>query len=376
MKIRGKRVLINNVFKLNTTLIIEEDKIIDICQNFQEKVDFEFDIIAPGFIDNHTHGGGGHDFMEANQKAFDEILKNKVTVGTTSLFATSITQSINNIKKMINYTKKHIHQEGQSQILGIHLEGPFVSKEKKGAQPEKFILDCDPDLLQEFYNESEGFLKIITYAPEHDKDFKLTKLCDKLNIKAQLGHTIANQEIINQAIKNGASGITHAYNAMPKSLKNETTGFLAKSHLYGEIICDGFHNTYQQIIDFINLKGLDKTILMTDSLMCAGCEDGEYLLGGEMIYKKGIEIRLKSNNIAGSVVGMIDVVKNLVLNTNILLEDALQMASLNVAKYHNLKTKGAIKIGNEADLVALTDKLNLQMTMVLGKIAFLNKEKK
>ena len=368
MIIKGKKVLINDQFKKNLFLKIKGSQITNILKSYKGNVDYEFEIIAPGFIDNHTHGAGGHDFMEANQKAYTKILKTKVKSGITSLFATSITQSEEKILKMINYTIKHKHQEGEAQILGIHMEGPFVSKIKKGAQPERYIIKPNVKLLEKFFKASQGQLKIITYAPEEDEEMLLTKYCAKNNIKAQIGHTMANENQVSLAIKNGAKGVTHAYNAMPKSLENETTGFCAKSDLYGEIIADGIHNTFSQVEDFIKIKKVTKSMLITDSLMCAGCVDGEYLLGGEKIFKKGLEVRIASGNIAGSVAGMIDVVKNIVLHTNFSLEDALVMASKNVADYHKLKNKGRIKIGYDADLIALSKDVDLKMTMVLGKV--------
>ena len=368
MIIKGKKVLINNKFEDSLYLQIRKGKIINIWKKYEQKPDFEFAIIAPGLIDNHTHGAGGHDFMEANELAYRKILKTKVKSGTTSLFATSVTQSKKALLKMVTYTANHCFQDGEAQILGVHLEGPFISKIKKGAQPEKYIISPDVKFLDELNIASKSQVKVITYAPEEPGSIPLVKYCHKNNIKAQIGHTIATSEDLKKAFANGASGITHVYNAMPKSLKNETSGIVARSQLYGEIICDGVHNTYQQIEDFIDLKKVNKTLLITDSLMCAGCDDGQYLLGGEKIHKKGLEVRLEIGNIAGSVAGMIDVVKNVALNTKFSLAQSLLMGSTNVANYHNLKNKGRIEIGYDADLIGLSQDINLEMTMILGKI--------
>ena len=371
MIIKAKRALIAREFKKNIFVEIKGKKIANVSCNLNE-FDLEVDILSPGFIDNHCHGFAGHDFMEANKKAYDTILNSMLKTGTTSVFATSVTQSIENTKRMFKYASIH-KGNAQSQIIGIHAEGPFLSKVKKGAQIEKFILKPNNQLLRELFEISNNKLKVMTFAPEEDKDFTMVKLGKKLGIKMQIGHTVANQRQVTGAVEHGAAGITHAFNAMPKSLENQTTSFVARENIYGEIIGDGIHNSYQGIIDFINLKGNDQTILITDAIMAAGMKDGQYSLGEQSVFKVGNKVTLSDKKtIAGSASSLIDIIKGLKQNTNIALEDILSMATINVSKYHNLENKGTIEIGKDADLVCLDDNLEIKKVILQGEIQYEN----
>ena len=371
MIIKAHKALIGRKLEKNVYIKIQEGIITSISKEEQD-FDFATQLLSPGFIDNHCHGFAGHDFMEANQKAYDAILSQMVKTGTTSVMATAVTQSLANIKKMFKYASKHKGFK-QTSIIGIHSEGPFLSKIKKGAQPEEYIIQGSANLLQELYEISNKKLKVMTYAPEFNKDASIVKKASQLGINMQIGHTMASKEDVTNAVKNGARGITHVYNAMPKSMENETSGFVAKENIYGEVILDGIHNSAKQVEDFIDLKGKDKTILITDALMCAGQPDGEYMLGGQKVVKKGIKCTLKnSNTIAGSASSMIAIIKKGLEITKFTLEELLVMASVNVANYHQLDNIGIIKEGKQADLICLDSTLNVKKVLIKGEIVYEN----
>ncbi len=370
MIIKADLTFINKKFHKNKYIVIKSGKIKSILDSSPTH-DFETYILSPGFIDNHCHGFGGHDFMEAKPESFKVILESIAKSGTTSVFATAVTQSMELMQKMFEFTSGYKTSKKEANILGIHSEGPFISKHKKGAQPEKHIKKGCAQKLIAMHKFSKATLKIMTFAPEEDLKNEVLKKGKELGIKMQIGHCKASEEEVKKAVAFGAAGITHAYNGMPKSLENETTGFVANTNLYSEIICDGIHNSAQQIKKFIKIKGKDKIILITDAIMCAGMPDGNYLLGGQEVIKKGLNCTIKGTDTkAGSVASMLDVVKNTISMTSLRTEDVLAMATENVADYHNLDSKGRIIKDYDADLICLDKDLNLIATIIKGEVAY------
>lgn len=334
-----------------------------------EGLDYPNFYLVPGFIDQHIHGAANYDFMDGTNEALNGISKALLKEGTTSFLGTTMTQSFDNIEKAV-YNLKEQEVEGAN-LVGVHLEGPFINKTFKGAQPGEFIVPTDLDLFKRFnkYNN----IKIISMAAEQDENFKLIKYAFKNNIIVSQAHTDATHEVSNSAINNGAKGFTHAYNAMSK-LHHRDIGvvgtMLLNNDAYAEVIADGVHVSPAAINLLYKSKGRENLILITDSMRAKYLPDGKSELGGQDVFVKNNEARLADGTLAGSILKMNDAVRNMTIFTDATLVDAVFMASTNPARNLGLKTKGLIKEGFDADLTVLDEDLNVVMTIVNGKVLY------
>lgn len=280
-----------------------------------------------------------------------------------------IYEALDTIRESIN-----IKYDG-AQILGAHLEGPFINSKYKGAQSDKFIQPPNFPFIEEYVD----VIKIISYAPEVDDNFNFTKeIKDKTDITLSIAHTNATYEEAKLAIKFGASNITHLFNAMTPLNHRElgVVGAALTSDVYCEIICDNIHVNPQLYQFVLNNKGKDKVILITDC-MRAGCmADGKYDLGGQDVFVKDGAARLSTGNLAGSVLNLNKAVYNFIKNTNLSINEAINLASLNPAKSINMdKTKGSLDINKDADIALFDDEMNCYMTISNGEIIFNNLDK-
>ena len=277
-----------------------------------------------------------------------------------------IYNALDNIKQYIN--KKYSGAE----VLGAHLEGPFINNNYKGAQSNKYIQEPSFCFIKDYID----IIKIISYSPETDKNLSFTKeIKEKTNIVLSIAHSNATYDECKLAIDNGVSNITHLFNAMTPLNHREmgVVGAALTTDVYCEIICDNIHinpNLYQFIL---NNKGKDKVILITDS-MRAGCmPDGKYDLGGQEVFVKNNVARLASGNLAGSVLTLNKAVYNFLKNTNLSINEAINLASLNPAKSINMdSTKGSLEVGKDADIALFDDEMNCYMSISHGEIVFDN----
>lgn len=355
---------------LETSLQVEDGKIKSIGKtNDLEGLDNANYYLVPGFIDQHIHGAAGHDFMDGTHEAVNEISKALLKEGTTSFLGTTMTQSFDNIEKAVyNLVPKKL--DGAN-LLGVHLEGPFINEVFKGAQPGEFIINSDLELFKN-WNKHEN-VKIISLAVENDKDYQLTKYANANNIVVSQAHTNATHEESNEGIKHGAYGFTHAYNAMSK-LHHRDIGvvgtMLLNNDAYAELICDGIHVSPKAVELLYKNKGRENLILITDSMRAKYLPDGKSELGGQEVFVKNNEARLANGSLAGSILKMNDGLRNMMKFANVSIVDAVYMASTRPAMNLGLKTKGLIKEGFDADLTVLNDKLEVVMTIVGGEILY------
>jgi len=367
-----KVVLENEIIK--TSVELENGKIKSIGKT-DNKEGYNYDnyYLVPGFIDQHIHGANSYDFMDGTYEAINEISKALLKEGTTSFLGTTMTQSFDNIEKAV-YNLKPQKLDG-SNLVGVHLEGPFISETFKGAQPGEYIIPTDLELFKKWnkYNN----IKIVSMAAEHDKDFNLIKYAKENNIIVSQAHTNATHKISNEAIKAGAKGFTHAYNAMSK-LHHRDIGvvgtMLLNNEAYAEVIVDGIHVSPEAVRLLYKNKGRENIILITDSMRAKYLPDGKSELGGQDVFVKNNEARLKDGTLAGSILKMNDAVRNMIKYTNASLVDAVYMASTNPARNLNLNNKGLIKEGYDADLTLLDENLEVVMTIVNGKILYERKK--
>ena len=337
--------------------------------------------IIPGMIDLHIHGANGADTMDATKEALDVMTSTLPKEGTTSFLATTMTEDPNAIKKALINAGEYIESfqgEAQAEILGIHLEGPFIHKDKAGAQPIQHIRNPNLDLFKEWQALSGGHIKVVTLAPELLGANELIQHFKKQNIVTAIGHSKSTYAEALLAIEKGASQITHLFNQMT-GLHHRDPGIVGAAFLHhsvmAEIIVDGIHVSpemvhlaYKQITD-------ERMILITDSMRAKWLKNGEYDLGGQLVTVKDNKALLDKDTLAGSVLKMKDAFKNIQQFTNCNLRSAIKMASENPAKQLNIfHRKGSISVGKDADIVVLDKQMDIHMTLCKGKIAYKKKE--
>lgn len=337
--------------------------------------------VIPGMIDLHIHGANGADTMDATKEALDVMASTLPMEGTTSFLATTITEDIKVIEKCLVNGSEYIHSlqsEGNSEILGIHLEGPFIHKDKAGAQPIQHILTPDLELFKTWQSIANNNIKLVTLAPELPGGTEFLQYLKDQGIISSIAHSQATYKQVLVAIENGLSHVTHLFNQMT-GLHHRDPGIVGaaflKNELKVELIADGIHVcpevvklAYDQITD-------ERLILISDAMRAKWLVDGKYDLGGQMVTVKEGKALLEKNTLAGSVLKMIDAFKNIQRFTGCSIKSAIKMASENPAKQLNVfDRKGSISIGKDADLVILDEEMNIFMTICNGKIAYTNQE--
>lgn len=337
---------------------------------------YKGEYIVPGFIDIHCHGGNGYDTMDSTQEALKEISKFKAKNGCTGFLATTVTSSMKETVKALNNIREYSKQstEEGAEILGVHLEGPFINAKQKGAQREDLIMPPSIEIVKKFINEAGGLIKIVTYAPELDIDFKFTYFLNNKEVIPSVGHSSADYKTIISALKFGLKSATHTFNQM-KGVHHREPGtvgaVLTEENLFAEIIADDIH-VHPAIINLlVKAKGFNKVVLVTDAMRAAGLQDGIYDLGGLKAIVKNSEARLESGNLAGSTLTMNRAVKNMIEKIGINIKESVRMASLNPARLLGLdKDRGSLIPGKRADIVVLDNNLNVIYTIKKGKVIY------
>lgn len=338
----------------------------DVAENI-EIVDCEGKIIIPGFIDVHSHGGYGHDTMDGDPDTLSQMAERMLSEGITSYFATTMTQSDENIERALVGVRQAMAE--CPLIVGIHLEGPFVSPEYKGAQPEKYMAAGQAEKLKKWHELSGSNIRLITYAPELNGDIKAFEdYANANNIILSVGHSGATYDELKQS---GATHVTHLFNGQRGLHHREigVTGYgLLEDDVTVEMIVDGHHISPEMVKLAYRAKGASGIELITDAMRAKGMPDGESELGGQKVIVKDGEARLESGSLAGSVLTFIDAFKNMIAYTGCSIEEAVQMSSVNQAKEFNLKQKGSLEVEKDADLLILDQDLNLTATIARGDV--------
>ncbi|MEW5552584.1 N-acetylglucosamine-6-phosphate deacetylase [Peribacillus frigoritolerans] len=332
--------------------------------------------VIPGAIDIHIHGASNSDAMDATHDALSTMAKTLPKEGTTSFLATTMTQSTQAIESALLNAGKYIENQTQenAEIVGIHLEGPFISPARKGAQPEDYIVDPDVTLFKRWQEMAENQIKLVTLAPEQPNGLDLAAHLRGTGIVASIGHSDATYDQIDEAIQAGTTHVTHLYNGM-RGLHHREPGVLGaaflRDELYVELIADGIHCRPEMIKLAYNQITSERMILITDSLRAKWLEKGTYDLGGQPVNVDETKATLSDGTLAGSILKMNDAIKNTMEYTDCSMTDIIKMTAENPAKQLRIfDRKGSIQVGKDADLVILNDRLDVEMTFCRGNLAF------
>ena len=372
------KAYLHGVGVVETNIGFENGKIAYLGDD-DSKIESVFDgvgVVVPGFIDQHIHGAGGSDGMDGTVSDLQVISKTVAKEGTTGFLATTMTQSPENISKALTAVKE-IMQKGEfdgAQVLGVHLEGPFISPKHIGAQPLEYVAKPSVEIFDEYDALSGGNIKIVSLAPEQEGGLELVEHLAKLGKVASIGHTGSKFEDVERAVKAGAKNVTHTYNAQT-ALHHREVGVVGSAMLFDElnceVICDTIHVSVPAIRLVIKNKPHDKFTLITDAMRAKGMPDGLSELGGQEVFVKNGEARLKDGTLAGSVLKMNVAVKNLVEKVGVSFTDAIDFATYNPAKNIGvLAERGTIEVGKRADFAILDDEFNVLCTIVGGEVVY------
>lgn len=339
-------------------------------------MDFPDLILAPGFIDIHIHGGTGRDAMEADESALAQIERQLVQHGVTAYLPTTVTapqekilEALDGLGKLIATANK---QPGRAAPLGIHLEGPFISHEKRGVHPPQDLLAPSPQALDRFWQASAGNIRMMTIAPELPGAAETIRRARTLGVHSSLGHSNATYEQAQSGISAGADHATHTFNAM-RALDHRDPGILGavldNDELTADIIADGIHVHPSVINVFLRIKGPDRAILITDAISATGMPDGTYSLGGLEVQVSNGRCEYQGK-LAGSVLTLDRAIRNVMTFAGWQLQQAVRLATLNPAQRLGISDqRGLLAPGRRADLVVLTPGGEVVQTIIGGEIA-------
>lgn len=330
--------------------------------------------VVPGFIDTHIHGAAGVDVMDATPQALGALARYLPGEGTTSFLATTMSAGDKELAEVAGNVGAYTSGRGEAEILGIHLEGPFIAAAKAGAQGERWLREPDAGVFDEWQRRSGERIRLVTLAPECPGALALVERLVARGVEVSIGHTNCTAAQAEAAIAAGCRRITHLFNAM-SGLHHREPGAacagLLSPQARAEIIADGVHVAPAMLRLAYRMKGLDGLMLVTDSIRGKGCGDGNFDLGGEMAHVRGGVARRDNGVLAGSVLRMDQGLRNVLDVLGCGLSDAVRMASVNpAASIGVLERKGTLEPGKDADIVVLDEQLRVRMSFCRGEKAF------
>ncbi|MBP1915481.1 N-acetylglucosamine-6-phosphate deacetylase [Lederbergia galactosidilyticus] len=334
-------------------------------QEAETVIDASGSLLIPGMIDIHIHGGHGIDFMDADPESNVKLSEKLMGEGVTSFFATTMTQTYENITKAMEAIKTA--KEMGAHIEGVHLEGPFINPIKAGAQDPQYMGPADIETFLKWHEACGEQIKLVTYAPELEKAREFEQVMIERGIVPSVGHSDAvRAELLDSA----ASHATHLYNGM-RGLHHREAGVaghaLITDGLQVEMIADGVHIHPDMIKLAYLVKGAEGITLISDAMMAKGMENGDYELGGQKVIMVDGEARLENGSLAGSVLTMDLAFRNIMEFTGCSIAEAVQMTSSNQAREFGLTQKGLLEAGKDADFVLMNPQFEVENTYRLGK---------
>ena len=388
LKIVNARIITPGKIIENGTILVTGETITAVSeQNIDAEDAIEINAngkyVAPGFIDIHVHGGGGHDFMDGSETAFLKIAELHARYGTTAMLPTTLTSSKEELVQTLSiYERANQKNINGAQFLGMHLEGPYIAMAQRGAQDPRYIREPDPVEYREIVS-STSCIKRWSSAPELNGSMELGRYLQSKNILPAIAHTDAIYEEVLEAFENGYTLITHLYSAMSGVTRRNAyryAGVIESAYIIDEmdveIIADGIHLPPPLLKLVYKIKGADRIALITDAMRAAGMPEGESVLGSlhnglKVIVEDGVAKLPDRTSFAGSVATAIRLLKTMVLMADVPLIDAVKMLTSTPARILNiLDKKGELTPGKDADIVIFDKDFMIQTTIIKGKVVY------
>ena len=337
-------------------------------------IDGKGNYAIPGLIDLHFHGCKGDDVCDGDKEALGRIAEYEASVGVTAISPATMTLPVEELEHVLEVAaeyKKETNDFRKADLVGINMEGPFISHVKKGAQDEKNILPCSVEICDRFLKASNGLVKFIGLAPEESSNAIefIQEVKDRVNVS--LAHTNADYETAATAFAAGANHAVHLYNAMPEFTHRKpgvVGAVFDNKHVMAEIICDGVHIHPSMVRAAFKMMGADRMIFISDSMRATGMPDGQYTLGGLDVKVRGNRATLVSDGaLAGSVTNLADCMRTAITKMGIPLETAIACATKNPAISLGIyDERGSISVGKKADILLLDKNLTLKTVIKDG----------
>lgn len=388
--IKNGKIIFPDEIKENLTLVCENGKITRISnpgevvpETGDKVIDAQNRYVSPGFIDIHTHGGGGHDFMDGTVEAYLGAAETHAKHGTTALLPTTLTSTFEELMKTFSIYKEAVKKNKKgAKFLGLHLEGPYFAYNQRGAQDPKYLRNPEPEEYNKILAASDDIVRW-SLAPELPGALDFGKVLASKNILPSIAHSDAIYEEVLDAYHAGFTHVTHLYSAMSSVTRRNAfryAGVLEAAYLIDdmtvEIIADGVHLP-KSLLQFVyKFKGPDKTALCTDSMRGAGMPDGESILGSldkgqKVIIEDGVAKLPDRTAFAGSVATTDRLVRNMVDLAEVPLAEAVRMMTLIPARIMHIdRQKGSVKEGKDADFVIFDHHINVSYTILEGNVIY------
>lgn len=355
------------------SLFIEDSKIIGKQWDgiVHQVIDAHENYCLPGLIDVHFHGSHGYDFIENPKEAIEVISKELIKEGTTSFMASLTVISHEDMLNLLDEYAQVKIDEYASHFLGIHSEGPYLSKDYKAVMDERYLRKPSISEFDEMMEHSHQLVKIMTLAPELEGMDTFISYASQY-ISCMIGHSNATSSQALKGLEQGAIGFTHLYNAMSQHVHRNpgvvTAGLI--SDAFCELIVDGFHVHPDVVKATYKAIGSKQIVLITDASLCKGQPDGDYIFSNAKCRKIGNTVRIiETGRIAGSAISMLDALKNMKTFCNCSLNECVQMACINPSLVAGISNqKGKLEAGYDADIILLDSSLNLTKTIISGKV--------
>lgn len=337
--------------------------------------DFGDGIVTPGFIDLHVHGGAGFDVMDASSCSIDGVSRYLAAGGVTSFLPTTCTAPQRDLIAAASAVKAAVDRgTGGAEILGLHMEGPYLNPARRGAQNPDHIRPPSIDEIAEFQREAGDALRMVTLAPEVEGALDVAEWLSSRGVVPSAGHTDATYEEMEAAVDAGFRHVTHLFNSM-RPLHHREPGVAGAALTEGRVtvglIADGVHLHPAALRLAAGAKGASKTALVSDSIPPAGLPDGEYSFGGQRVVLRGGRCLMESGVLAGSTIRLCDTVRNMVELTGMPITEAVEMASSTPAGIIGVADrKGRLEAGMDADLTVLGPGFSVLLTMVGGRVVY------
>lgn len=369
MKIKNALVFTEDCTFQKQDLCFQNDRITD--QNCEEmSIDAEGLYAIPGLIDIHLHGCMGQDFSDGTDEALRTIADYQAECGVTAFAPASMTLSEEMLDRIFRNAAQYRSESG-AMFCGIHMEGPFFSPEKKGAQNGAYLREPDAAMFDRLYEACNGLIKIVDVAPERPGAEEFIKKASQ-KATVSIAHTMADYDTAKKAFADGVRHVTHMWNAMLPFTHRApgVIGAAFASDCTVELICDGIHIHPEVIRAMYRLFGAQRIVLVSDSMRATGLSDGEYTLGGQKVWVNGLLATLEDGTIAGSVTNLMECMRQAV-RFGIPLEHAVQSAAVNPAGVIGMEREmGSLSAGKLANIVLLDKELQVQKVFIRGKQAY------